>query len=479
MKLKKYKYILIGIAITLTSCNSLKINVRNEKNSVPITFTSVKEESTDTINSGSIKWKNYFTDPYLISLIDTALTNNQELNIILQEITISKNEIRVKKGEYLPTVSGFSGAGVDKVSRYSRNGAVEANTDILPGTEFPEQLQDYTVGLQARWELDIWKKLRNAKKAAVSRYLSTIEGKNFMTTNLVSEIANEYYELLALDNKLVNVNQNLILQNNALEIVKQQKEGAKVTELAIKRFEAQLYSTQSLKFEVEQNLVETENKINFLLGRFPQPILRSQLSFTQIIPNKINQGLPSQILDNRMDIRQAKLELEANKLDVKVAKARFYPSVGLSAGVGLQAFNPKYLMKSPESILYSLAGDMVAPLINRNAIKADYYNANSKQLQAVFEYEKTILNAYVEVTNHLSQIQNLKKSFEFKYLEVEALQQSIQISNTLFKSARADYLEVLLTQEEAIESTFELIELKKQQLNAFVNTYRALGGGWN
>jgi len=130
-------------------------------------------------------------------------------------------------------------------------------------------------------------------------------------------------------------------------------------------------------------------------------------------------------------------------------------------------------------MLFSLAGDLVAPLINRNAIKADYYSANSRQIQAVFDYEKTILSAYIEVTNHLSQITNLNKSYEYKSKEVEALNQAISISNTLFKSARADYLEILLTQEERIESQFELIELKQQQLNAVINTYRALGGGWN
>jgi outer membrane protein TolC len=173
------------------------------------------------------------------------------------------------------------------------------------------------------------------------------------------------------------------------------------------------------------------------------------------------------------------LVLQAQKLDVQVARARFYPSFDISAGLGLQAFNPTYLVKSPESILFSLVGDMVAPLINRNALKADYYSANARQLQAVFEYEKTILNAYIETTNHLAKIENLKKSYDFKAQEVEALTKSIDISNSLFRSARADYMEVLLTQRDALDAQFELIETKKEQLNAVVSAYRALGGGWN
>ncbi len=126
-----------------------------------------------------------------------------------------------------------------------------------------------------------------------------------------------------------------------------------------------------------------------------------------------------------------------------------------------------------------MVGDIAGPLINRNEIKAAYYNASAKQIQAVFNYERTVLNAYLEVANQLSKISNLDKSYDLKSQKVDALTRSIDISNTLFKSARADYLEVLLTQREALESKFELVETKKEQMNAMVNMYRALGGGWD
>ncbi len=185
------------------------------------------------------------------------------------------------------------------------------------------------------------------------------------------------------------------------------------------------------------------------------------------------------MLENRPDIRQAELELEASKLDVKVARARFYPSIGISAGVGFQAFNPKYFFRTPESLLFSLAGDLAAPLVNRNAIKAMYYSADAKQIQAVYKYEQTILNAYIEVANQLSKITNLQNSYALKAQQVEMLTQSIDISNVLFRSARADYMEVLLTQRDALESRFDLIETKMRQMHAVVNIYKALGGGWN
>lgn len=471
------KIVAICIVIAFTGCKTPSVIQRSESKEVPDSFVS-NGTGQDTINSAKIKWKDYFKDPKLVALIEIALANNQELNITMQEIEISRNEIRARKGEYLPFVGLKGSAGVDKVSRFTNIGAMEANTEIKPGKEMPEPLQDYSLGAYATWELDIWNKLHNAKKAAVNRYLSSVEGKNFMMTNLIAEIADSYYELMALDNQLAIVEQNSSIQENAFKIVKLQKESARANELAVKRFEAQLLNTQSLQYSIRQKITETENRINFLVGRFPQSVDRSTTAFVELMPNDIHTGIPSQLLENRPDVKQAEFDLVAAKLDVKSAKARFYPSLGISAGVGYRAFNPSYVFK-PESLLYSLAGDLTAPLINRNAIKAAYYNANAKQLQAVYNYERTILNAYIEVANQVAKIDNMQKNFALKSKQVEALNQSVIISNDLFISTRADYMEVLMTQRDALESKFDLIESKMAQMNAMVTIYRALGGGWN
>ena len=206
---------------------------------------------------------------------------------------------------------------------------------------------------------------------------------------------------------------------------------------------------------------------------------RSSQELLTMVPKAIEAGIPAQLLENRTDVKQAELALEASKLNVKVAKARFYPSLGISAGVGFGAFNPKYLLDTPESLLYSIAGELTAPLINRNEIKASYTSASAKQLQAVYDYEKTVLNAYIEVANQLAKVDNLSKSFDLKSQEVEALNRSVNISGQLFSSARADYMEVLMTQRDALESNFELVETKMDQMNAYVHMYQALGGGWN
>jgi len=449
---------------------------RSENKNTPASYSNSSQDST---NTGKVKWKEFFTDPDLVTLIDTALKNNQELNIMIREIEIARNEIRARKGEYLPFVGLRGGAGVDKVGRYTTLGAAEDANDIKPGTKSPDPLGNYYLGAVATWEVDIWNKLHNAKKAAATRYLATVEGRNFMVTNLIAEIANSYYELLALDNQLAIVKQNIEIQTNALEIVRLQKQSARVTELAVRRFEAQVLNTRGLQFGIQQRIIEAENRINFLIGRFPQPVRRSSQDLVAQVPATISAGIPSQLLANRPDIRQAELELIASKLDVKSARANFYPSLGISAGVGFQAFNPSFLFTAPESLIYSIAGDLMQPLVNRNAIKATYYNANARQIQAIYEYERTILNAYVEVANQVSKISNLSKSYDLKSEQVQALTESVDISNRLFRSARADYMEVLLTQRDALESRFELIDTRLQQMNAVVNIYRALGGGWN
>ncbi|MDF2158646.1 TolC family protein [Algoriphagus sp. CAU 1675] len=463
------------VLVTAWGCKISQPAIKAENTSVPETYNQEKQFGQSEIPV----WKEVFTDSNLIALIDTALSHNQELNILLQEISIANNEIQARKGEYLPFVNIQGGGGIDKVGRYTRDGVVEANHEIKEGKEFPEPLSDVMVGAFASWELDVWKKLRNAKKSAVFKYLSTVEGKNFMVTQLVAEIAGSYYELMALDNQLSILEQNIQIQKNALEIVKMQKQAAKVTELAVKRFEAEVAKNQSLIYDIRQQITETENRINFLVGRFPQPIQRNSAAFPDLVPNAIQSGLPSQLLANRPDIRQAELDLEAAKLDVKVAKANFYPQFRLTAGMGFQAFNPRYLLTTPESLIYSVAGDLVAPLVNKNAIKANYRSASAQQIQAVYNYERSILNGYIEVTNQLSKINNLDKSYALKSQQVAALTESISISNNLFKSARADYMEVLLTQRDALESKMELVETKMMQLNALVHVYQALGGGWN
>lgn len=471
---KIYGIIAIGILFDLASCKVPSIVETDSGRELPQRWNNI----TDSTNIAAIKWQEFFKDQDLVNLIDTALVNNQDLLMTLQEIEIARNEMGARQSELLPKVSAGAGIGIEKVGRYTSQGAGDASTEIKAGKEVPEWLPDYRFGAYANWEIDIWKKLRNAKKAAVSRYLATMEGRNFVITNLIAEIANTYYELLSLDNQLDIVRESIQLQKNALEVIRVQKQAARVNELAVKKFEAEVLNSQNLEYELLQQIKEAENRINFLLGQYPRPVTRNKVSFVNDEPKQVYAGIPSQLLTNRPDIKQAELELAAARLDVKVARSAFYPTLELSAGAGFQAFNPSYLVKFPESLLFNMAGELAGPLINKKAIKAEFASANARQLQAMYNYERIILNAFTEVSNELSNLSNLDSMYSLKTREVDTLIKSIDISNDLFKSARADYLEVLLTQRDALASRLELMETKKRQFNAVTNIYRELGGGW-
>lgn len=458
--------------IWLGSCKTPAITAKTEDRSTPGNYVG----KNDTTNAAAMNWREYFKEQALIALIDTALLHNQELNIMMQEIEMSRNEVMARKGEYLPFLNFRSGAGPERAGKYTWDGFSEDDLKEHP-EKGPKYIGDFMAGAFFSWELDVWHKLRNASKAAALRYMSTIEGRNFTVTSLISEIASSYYELLALDNMMTIVRQNIDLQSNALQIVKLEKDAAKVSQLAVNRFEAQLLNTKNLQYDIAQRMVEVENRIHFLTGQFPRPVQRDTSSFSQPVLAALMAGVPAQLLSNRPDIRQAELQLEAAKVDVQVAKANFYPSFSLNAGLGFQAFNPLHVIR-PESIIYNLAGDMVAPLINKNAIRATYLNANAHQVQTVYEYERSMLNAHIEVVNQLSKMDNYTRSFETKSKEADILLQSVVISNKLFRSARADYLEVLLTQREALDARIELIDIKLKQFESKVYLYRALGGGW-
>ncbi len=433
----------------------------------------------DTSNIADIKWRSFFEDPYLVALVDTALKNNYELLSTLQNIQIAKNNIRIKQSYLSPTVAGAVGLGLEKTGRYTSNGAGNASTEITPGKEVPEPITDIFLGFRASWEVDVWGKLRNGKKVAVIRYLQSVEGRNFLVTNLIAEIAGSYYELLALDNQLDIIKQAIELQNNELEVVKVQKEAARATELAVKQFEAQVFNSQSQEFAIQQKITETENMINALLGRFPQNITRDKVLFTSKTPKTVSAGIPSHLLQNRPDIKQAELELKAAKLDVKIARAEFYPSVGITGLLGVQGFKPKYVIPNFENLAFNLVGDLMAPLINRNAIVAEFNKANANQIASLYDYQKVVLNGYIEVYNEMSNINNLEKFYQIKRKESETLNNSIDIARDLFKSARANYLEVLIAQRDALTAKLELVEARKNQFLSITNIYKALGGGWN
>jgi len=478
MKMKKnFKQLLLANCIWLfavSSCTSQFKSATLKEKPLPMAYKTV----IDSLNIADINWKQYFSDSILAQLIDTALTHNLDLQIALQKIEISRSGVRMAKGALLPQVGLNLGGGVRKFGLYTMDGAGNISTQITPGQIVPINLPDMYLGLQASWEIDIWGKLKNQRKAAVSNYLSSMEGTNFVISNLVAEVAITYYELLALDSELDLVRKTILKQQDALEAVKAQKEAGRTNELALQQFSANLLYSKILEKETMQQIVTYENKINFLLGRFPQTFTRKKEVLLKEQTQTFNAGIPSHLLKNRPDIRKAEFLIQASKFNLKMAKAAFYPNLNITAAFGFQAFNPQFLFNNPSSLAYSALGNVVSPLINRNGIKAQFNMAKATQLTAIYEYQKSILNGFVEVANELSNVQNLKDMNVLKKQQSEILIQSVETSNQLFMVGKASYLEVLIAQQSSLQTQLALIMNTKNQKIAQVNIYKALGGGW-
>jgi multidrug efflux system outer membrane protein len=464
--------IVCSMLLVLPSCALMpKLRQAEPGPDLPASFNG----ATGSENSSQLGIEEFFNDSILTGLIDQGLVGNRELKILDEEVQIARNEILARQGAYLPFVSFGANAGLDRPSLFTPLGAAEKELTTPTGRHFPDPLGNFQLGFNFLWHLDIWRELRNARDAAAQRYLAATERRNYFVTRLIAEIAENYYGLMALDKRLENLDRIIGLQEESLKIAKARVEAARGTELAVQRFQAEVRKNQSEKLIVKQEIVEVENRINFLVNRFPQPVERMSAGFFDLtIPLSV--GVPAELLQNRPDIRQAEREVEAAGLDVRVARAHFFPKLDITAGVGYQVFNPTYFFR-PEALAYNVAGNLVAPLINLKAIKAEYRSANARQLQSVYNYQRVILNAFTEVINRLSMVENYSKSIEIKKQQLKSLEASVGSASKLFLNARVEYVEVLLAQRDLMDARMVLIDTKKQQLSAIVNAYQALGGG--
>jgi NodT family efflux transporter outer membrane factor (OMF) lipoprotein len=469
--------VFVGLLWALPGCGIPKLQRADRGAPLPPDFNG----AASNVSSAQIGWREFFNDPTLVSLVDQAFVGNQELKILTQRVRMAEYEVNRRRGLIWPFLTGRTGVSLEKPSLFTPLGAVEDQLQPVPGTGFPEPLPNFLVAADITWEIDIWRKLRNARDAAGLRYIATQEGQNYVVTRLVAEIAEDYYELMALDNRMEALNRTIEIQDRSLEVSKAVKEAGRGTELPVQRFQAEVSKNTSERMIILQDIVEVENRINFLLGRYPQRVERDSSRFLELTLPALNMGIPSQLLQYRADIRQAERELAAAGLDVQVARARFFPALNLTATVGTEAFNTKYLFRSPESLIYGVAGDLTAPLLNRSAIKADYLTANADQLEKVYDYQRTVLNAFTEVINRLAKVQNYGLSIHVKRQQLQSLEASVDNATKLFQAAHPgiEYMDVLLAQRDLMDAKMVLIQTKQEQLAAIVNAYQALGGGGN
>jgi NodT family efflux transporter outer membrane factor (OMF) lipoprotein len=367
---------------------------------------------------------------------------------------------------------------VQKVGRYTPEGAGNASTEITPGRPVPTHVTSLGVGVEAAWEVDAWGRLRNARSGAVARWVASVEGTHFVVSSLVAEVATSYFELLALDLERGVFEQSVARQQEALEVVRLQMQAGRANELAVQQFAAQLANTKALAAENELRIRETESLLNLLRGAYSAPVQRSTLGLLAEVPPLLTSGVPSALLRNRPDVRAAEADIEATKFDLAAARAAFFPSLTLSAGVGFEAFNPRYLLSTPESLAYSAAGGLVAPLVNRSGIQAQFDAAKALQIQAMYQYQKVVLEAYAEVVNALTKLSAGARLTALRRERKSAVAQTVESADALYRAGKASYFEVLLAQQNTLSAELELITALKEQHVTSVRLYRALGGGW-
>jgi multidrug efflux system outer membrane protein len=425
-----------------------------------------------------IPWSDYFRDPQLVELLTLAVKHNYDLQIALQRIEVARAGVRQATGAWVPQVGLAAGVGVRKFGLYTMDGAGNAATEIRPGQTVPVHLPDFYLGLQASWEVNLAGRLRHLKESAKARYLATVEGANLVITSLVSDVAVAYYELAAVDRSLEVVQQTLVRQEEALEAMQVQKAAGLTNELAVQQFAGQLADTRALQAKLKQQARTIENQLNLLVGRPPQSIGRAADALTRELEEPAPLGVPSDLLRSRPDIRAAEHRMRAAGWDVKAARAAFYPSIRITSGVGYQAFNPRFLFPTPASIAYSVAGGLVAPLVDRSGIKAQFETASALQVQAMYEYQSTILGGFIDVASSLATVEQIDEIVEHRTDQLNALGETIATADLLFEAGQASYLEVLTAQQNALAAELKLIEALKVQRLSRLLLYKALGGGW-
>ncbi|MFC3199755.1 efflux RND transporter permease subunit [Parapedobacter deserti] len=437
---------------------------------------------TDTANTAYTPWQDFFDDPHLIGLIDEALLNNPDMGRALRHVEIAQANLRMRRARLFPSVEALAEAGLRKYGFYTMDGIGNYDTNFSENLEedekLPDPLPDYFIGFRTSWEIDLWGKLKHRKRAAYQRFLATYEGRHLVKTALIEEVASAYYDLLALDSELAILRSNIQLQEEALAIIRVQKDAGRADELGIQQFAAAVHRSKGLEQEVLQRINETENQLNFLLGRFGGPISRDTAGWTVAATDTVIPGIPTQLVSFRPDVRKARLELLAHGEEINATRAEFLPSLVLSPYVGFQAFALDRLISAPTSVAYGLLGGLVAPVFNQRAIRSAYETAKAEYGVAFLDYEKTVLNAWKEVQTGLTAQRYVQQRYVHNIEEVTALRRAVDAAHELFKAGRASYLDIVTAQRNALDAEINLVKTRHESAITKLSLYKALGGGW-
>jgi multidrug efflux system outer membrane protein len=456
-------------AVLINACRVSK-DTATPKPALPATFRNATK--TDSSSIGAIQWKDFFKDTSLQKLIDNAIAKNYDMQIALKNIELAHLVFKQSRLGNIPQAYAQVTAGT---SRYSDNSLNGITTQQYLNTS---HLEDYNASIGLSWEADIWGKIRNKKNKALDEYLQTQEAKKAIQTNIVVNVAQGFYNLLMLDEQLAIAQKNVLLNDSVLRIIHFQFDAGQVSFLAVQQAEAQKLAVAQLVPQFEEEITLQENAISILSGELPDTVKRYSSLETTGLPDSLSIGVPADMLSYRPDVKTAELSLKIANANVGITKASLYPTLSITAEGGLNSFKASNWFNIPGSLFGLVAGSLVEPLFEQNQLRTQYKIAEVQREKTVFQFRESVLNAVGEVSDALVKIEKLKEHHAIAADRSNTLQQAITNADMLFKNGMANYLEVITAQGNVLQSELDLATIKRSQLDATVELYSALGGGW-
>jgi NodT family efflux transporter outer membrane factor (OMF) lipoprotein len=468
------KNIIINLSLlllfsALISCNISRDTVKAEAR-VPETFRNAGD--ADSSGIGDLPWKHFFKDAVLQSLIDTAIARNYDMQLAIKNIETAQLLLKQTRWGYVPDANLQVTAGSNRPSDNSLNG--------LSASQFlqSKHIEDFGVNLVLSWEADIWGKIKNRKAAALAGYLQSEEAKKAIQTNLVASVSQAYYNLLMLDEQLNIAKKNIRLSDSTLRIIRYQYTAGQVSALGIQQAEAQQLTAAALVPEIEKDIALQENALKVLSAELPDTVARQASLNSVDIPDSLSAGVPSSMVSRRPDVKRSELALTIANAQVGITKANMYPALRITASGGLNSFKATNWFNIPASLFGAVTGGIVQPLLQKKQLKTDFEIAKIQREQTVIEFRQSVLYAIGEVSDALIRIEKLETQQDIVKNRVNVLQKATSNARMLFSSGMANYLEVITAQTNVLQSELELASLTRQQLDAKVELYRSLGGGW-
>ena len=466
MQKKIYFYILLLLLL-----NACVVGKNYERPSVALPQQWSNTSPSDTSIAG-MEWHRFFKDTTLLSLIDTALHGNYDLQLAIKRIEEASAYVKQARANYLPVVTAQASAASSIPSKNSLNGK------SLESFVGQKHIEDYTLSIAASWEIDVWGKIKRQKEAAFANYLQSYEAARAVQTTLVANLANGYFNLLMLDKQLDITRRNLLLSDTLVRIMILEKAAGQVTQLAVEQTDVQRQTAALLIPDLEQQMAVQENEIRILCGQLPTPVTRTHSLQDIEMPDKLFTGLPAELLSHRPDVRAAEMALVAANANVGIAQAYLYPSFNLSATGGINAFKAGKWFTVPASLFGSGIAAIAQPVLQHRQLKTNFEVAKTQRDEAVISFRQSVLNAVGEVSNAMVQSDKLKTEQQIALQQVDTLHKAIFNAQLLFRSGLADYLEVISAQSNLLNAELNLAAIQRRELNAKLELYRALGGGW-